>query len=307
MAVQVKSTKGPLFGFPWNQAEVDPNFNHGLLTLIAFDKEERPHPIGTGFVISRDDRKAVCLTAAHVITELRNLQAPPSRHAMSALPEFLPPPREIDLSRQMVRAIALERDRAEVLVVEGAIVDENRDIAVITVALQDEQSGPFFSQEFEADDSIPPNGNLVCILSYGDLSADNFITDGDRYREFWMSRRPILRIGTVVEHHPNGHRLCRGPCIETTVPVYSGMSGGPAFAFGRPGQPMRPIGLVCSDPDIDGPEKEDRTKSGSSIVTILPCSVEVNSSGVRSVRFEFQNAESAGEILTMTRAASDDR
>jgi len=303
--VQRDSTEEPLFGFPWNQANLDPLFNRGLLTVIAFDEDGRPHPLGTGFVISRDDRKAVCMTAAHVITGLRNLQAPPPRHAMSALPEFLPPPRNIDLSRQLLRAIALEGDRVEVLVVEGAIVDESRDIAVITVALQDEQSGPFFSHEFEVDDVDPSNGDLVCILSYGGLNSGTFVTDGDHYREFQISRSPILRVGTVIERHPSGYGLCRGPCIETTIPVYSGMSGGPVFAFGQPGQPMRPIGLVCSDPDIDGPDKEDRTKAGSSIVAMLPCRVEVNSSGARLVKLVFSNGEAVGEILAMARSVAD--
>ncbi len=88
----------PLFGFPWNQAEVDRTLNRGLVTLIAFDDQGRTYGLGTGFVVSRDDRKALCMTAAHVITEIRSMQAPPSRYARSALPEFLPPPRAIDLS-----------------------------------------------------------------------------------------------------------------------------------------------------------------------------------------------------------------
>jgi hypothetical protein len=293
----------PLFGFPWNQAEIDPLFNRGLVTLIAFDEQGQPYGLGTGFVVSRDDRKAVCMTAAHVITEIRNLQAPPALlHALSALPEFLPPPRAIDLSRQKVRAIAAEGNRVEALVVEGAIVDEAKDIAVITVALEDNDSASFFSAEFEADNAVPQNGSLVCILSYGDLAADSFVIEGDLRREFRMTRRPILRVGTVVEHYPNGHRLCRGPCIETTIPVYSGMSGGPVFAFGEPGRPMRPIGLVCSDPDLDGPEKENRSRSGSSIAALLPCSVEVNDVGARVVKFVFPNAEAAGEILSFAKS-----
>ncbi|AYR23559.1 S1 family peptidase [Herbaspirillum rubrisubalbicans] len=294
----------PLFGFPWNQAEMDRTFNRGLVTLVAFDDQEKAYGIGTGFVVSHDDTKAVCITAAHVITEIRNIQAPPLRHARSALQEFLPPPRAIDLSRQKVRAISIDGERVEALAVENAIVDEARDIAIITVALQNDESASFFDGEFEVDDSIPQNGALICILSYGDLATDNPVSEDESCRRFVLKQRPILRVGTVVEHYPNGHRLCNGPCIETTIPVYSGMSGGPVFAFAMDG-PIRPIGLVCSDPDLDGPDKENRTKSGSSIVALLPCSIEINEAGQRVGKFVFPDAEAAGEIRNLVQPIRD--
>jgi hypothetical protein len=244
------------------------------------------------------------MTAAHVVLEIRNIQAPPARHATSALPEFLPPPRAIDLSPQKVRAIAVEGDRVEVLIVESAIIDERGDIAAVTVVLQDDAPVPFFSSAFQIDDAIPSKEALVCVLSYGDLAAEN-VADRGSCRSFQISRRPVLRVGTVVEHHPGGHRLCRGPCIETTIPVYSGMSGGPVFSFGGPGHAMRPIGLVCSDPDIDGPDKDDRTKSGSSIMAIIPCDVKLDAFGTRGVRIQFSGAEVAGDPC-QSRFANDD-
>ncbi|WP_310609244.1 serine protease [Limnohabitans sp.] len=241
-----------------------------------------------------DDRCAVCVTAAHVFTEVRRIQSPPQRYAQSALSEFLPPPRAIDLHPQKIRAIAVEGDRVEVLVVDGAIIDEVRDIAVFRVKLQNEDTPAFFSAEYEADDKVPAVGEMICVLSYGELSTFDFETDGTMKRQFKMERRPVLRVGRVIASYPHGHRLCRGPCIETTVPAYSGMSGGPVFSFGNPGAPMRPFGLVCSDPDQDGSEKQDRSRAGSSIISILPCQVEKNEHSQRTVRFEFPDAEVAG-------------
>lgn len=288
----------PLFGFQWNEAEADPSFNRGMLTLIAFDDEGVPFGLGTAFVINREDRAAVCVTAAHVFTEIRRIQSPPQRYVPSALPEFLPPPRTIDLSRQKIRAIAMEGDRIEALIVDVAIIDEVRDTAVFRVALQNDDVSTFFSAEFEPDDKVPAVGDLVCLLSYGGLVTCDFETDGAMKSQFKMGRRPVLRVGRVIADYPNGHRLCRGPCIETTVPVYSGMSGGPVFSFGNPGAPIRPFGLVCSDPDPDGPVKQDRSQAGSSIISLLPCQVTMNEPGHRTVQFDFLNAEAVGLIAS---------
>lgn len=287
------NSEAPLFDWSWNEAEMDPSFQDGMLTLIAFN-DDVPFGLGTAFIISRDDRFAVCVTAAHVFTEVRRIQSPPQRYARSALSEFLPPPRAIDLSPHKIRAIAVKGDRVEVLVVDGAIIDEIRDIALFRVKLQNEDTPVFFSAEYEADDKVPAVGEMICVLSYGDLSTFDFETDGAMTRQFKMARRLVLRVGRVIASYPNGHRLCRGPCIETTVPVYSGMSGGPVFSFGNPGAFMRPFGLVCSDPDQDGPVKQDRSKAGSSIISILPCQVAKNEHGQRTVRFEFPDAEVAG-------------
>lgn len=105
----------PLFGFQWNEAEVNPSFNSRILTLITFNDAGMPFCLGTAFVVSRDDRAAVCVTAAHVFTEIRRIQSSPQRYVSSALPEFLPPPNPIDLSREKIRAIAIEGDRIEAL------------------------------------------------------------------------------------------------------------------------------------------------------------------------------------------------
>lgn len=273
---------------------MDPLFNRGMLTLIAFNDEDMPFALGTGFVISHVGRNAVCVTAAHVFTEIRRIQSPYQRYASSALPEFLPPPRKIDLSGQKIVAIAMEGDRVDGFIVDAAVIDEARDTAIFTASLQNIDAPEFLSAEFEVEDKIPTVGDLVYVLSYGALSICDFETDGAMKQQFKLARRPVLRVGTVIASYPNGHRLCRGPCIETTVPVYSGMSGGPVFSRGNPGEPMRPFGLVCSDPDPDGPTKQDRSQAGSSIISLLPSQVTMNEQGQRTVKFKLPKAEVAG-------------
>lgn len=197
------NSEAPLFGWQWNEAEMDTSLQRGMLTLIAFNDEGVPFGLGTAFVVSREDRVAVCVTAAHVFTEVRRIQSPPQRYVPSALPEFLPPPRAIDLSEKKIRAIATEGDRVEVLIVDGAVIDEVRDIAVFRVSLQNEDTPAFFSAEFEADDKVPAAGDLVCVLSYGGLSTFDFETDGAMKRQFKMGRGIVLRVGRVIAHYPS--------------------------------------------------------------------------------------------------------
>jgi len=65
---------------------------------------------------------------------------------------------------------------------------------------------------------------------------------------------------------------------------------------------MRPIGLVCSVSDPDRPDKEDWSKSGSSIVAFLPCTIEINEAGQRVGEFVFPHAEAAKEILNFAQS-----
>lgn len=283
----------PLMGFHWNEAEGDDLLNRGLLTIIAHDLSGHPHVIGTGFVISRDDLKAVCVTAAHVFSEVRRLQSPPQRHSPSALPEFLPLPKAVDLDRKSLRAISIEGERVESTVIEGLVFDEATDIAIFSIALQDPARKPFFSHEFFLDSTPPAVGDLVSVLSYGDQGIFDYEHDGDQAFSFKFKRRPVLRVGRVLAHYPDGHRLCRGPCIETSIPVYSGMSGGPVIHYGTEGA-IKPFGLVCSDPDMDSEDKQNRSIEGHSIFALLPCQVSIGEDGKQIVRITLQATGVAG-------------
>lgn len=288
----------PLMGFYWNEAEGDDILNRGLLSIFAHDLSGHPHAIGTGFVVRRADSNAVCITAAHVFSEVRRLQSPPPRHSLSTLPEFLPPPKELDLDRELLRAVFKEGGRIEVAIVEGVIFDTTTDIALFSVSLQTPDTEPFFSGEFFPDSSPPAVGELVCVLSYGDQGILDYEHHGGETYSFKMERRPILRVGRVLAHYPDGHRLCRGPCIETSIPVYSGMSGGPAFRFGTDG-PMRPFGLVCSDPDLDGEKKQNRSIEGRSIFAVLPCRASIGDDGKENIVLALQSNDAAGQFKTV--------
>lgn len=133
----------PLMGLHWNEAEVTPEFNNGLLTIVAFDVHGVPHPIGAGIVIALEDAGAICMSAAHVFHEIRRLQNPQPRHHATALREFLPKEKPIDLGIDRVAAISVEEDRVEFTLIDKVVIDRFTDIAVFSVKLRESSAGSF--------------------------------------------------------------------------------------------------------------------------------------------------------------------
>lgn len=253
----------PLMGFEWNQGNGFPDL--GLLTIVAFDGEKVPHPIGTAFIINRRDRSADCITAAHVFAEIRRLQSPPPLHNPSTPPEFLPPKRAMKIGMNSVWALSVEGSRIEPCEIKWMVMDDHSDIAFFSIALQPNSTQPFFSHVFTPNGETPSVGDLICIFGYAGMKVANQAHQDNDNWGFELGRRLLLRVGRVLGFYPDGNRLCRGPCYETSIPVYSGMSGSPAFIYAEDG-PVRPFGLVCSDPDLDDERKENRSIAGRSIV-----------------------------------------
>ena len=284
----------PLMGFEWNAATVEGRASNVLLTIIAFDRVRLPHVVGTAFAIRCDGKRAVCVSAAHVFDEVRRLQGFRPRHAGSALPEFLPPPPEVNLDPRVLRVVCMRSGAPAAAIVDGLAFDERRDIAFFSLRLGGGTEEDLDVAPLAEEKGAPAVGDLVCVLSLQDqgvLRAERF---NEREEYFEIGRTAVLRCGRVLAHHPHGHRLCKGPCIETTIPVFSGMSGGPALYYGEPGMPMRAFGLVCSDPDLDGPGKMDRSIAGRSIIALLPV-LEISDVST-TLGLDISRGNSAGEF-----------
>lgn len=293
---EINNLGDPLFGFAWNEivsAEAAPpgeSLDRGLLIVYVYHNEAVV-PIGTGFVISSADNRAVAASAGHVFSEIRARQAPPSRNHPSALLEFLPPVKPVDVDRSKLRVIVPNASSNKMAYLDGLAFDEAADIALMSISALDGSSAAF-PQEYLLDDQVPAVGDLVAILSYGNLAlkAEGSTASDHKLN---LEYRPVLRVGTVLSVHGEGTRLCRGPCIETSIPVYSGMSGGPVFHFNGGVGPMRVFGVVCSDPDPDTEAKQDRSIAGRSIVAMLPTKVEHGPTGKTFV-LQLSNAQVAG-------------
>lgn len=280
-------------GEHWNEASPHPDFDRGIVSIFALDPLSKVHMIGTGFIVSRSDRHATCVTAAHVLNEARRVQAPPQRHAASAL--FVPPPKPIDLDPERLRAISTEAGRVEACIVKGVALDDEADLAVFSIALQDDKSRSFFAHAYEIDSSTPQVGDLVCILSYRGLKAEQTPVGSNGF-QLLIQQGAVLRIGRVLEYHPNGTTIHRGPCIETSIPVFHGMSGGPAFIWSDTGA-AKVFGFVCLDRDGDNDkDKDDRGVEGRSIVALLPARSTKTWDGQSSVQLKLKLTAVAGEF-----------
>nr|WP_313658333.1 trypsin-like peptidase domain-containing protein [Achromobacter ruhlandii] len=296
------STTGspPLYQFKWNEAVPLKEWGQAMLSVIAMDPNGNPNVIGTAFVIdfSDDGRSATCMTAAHVFSEVYRLQNMNSRHVSSALAEFLPRAKLIDIDPKLVRAIGNVGDRVEVPIIDGLIYDEPADIALFKVKLQDSSEDGFFRSSFGITGELPEEGDIVCVLAYGNLSLTEIERTGNASGSAKLQHRLVIRSGRVLAHYPNGQRLCKGPCIETSIPVFSGMSGGPLMKLGADGQPqfVAVSALVSSDPDPDDERKKDRSIEGRSIFAALPVRLRDVPEGGLLAEFSLQTEQGVGSL-----------
>lgn len=286
----------PLFQFEWNQAEEAQELEPGLFTVVAKDTTGKFHAVGTGFVVIARDDIALALSAGHVLLEVQSLQdSRKERSHHSTLAEFAPPKRPIDVS--LSGLAMLTRVGPDVLTsrVDGLALDELGDVAVMQLRPQHRVGSAAALRQFMLEDRDPNIGDLVCIASYADLACE---TQGPN--QFQLARKPILRVGKVTQVFPEGQRLCRGPCFETSIPVFSGMSGSPVIYYDSLGA-MRALGLVCSDPDADGPVKNDRSVAGRSLVARLPVQrLSGTAKGRQEVVMSFAPTSVAGTLASLS-------
>lgn len=279
----------------WNELEMDAAFYRGLILVMAFGRNGEPVPVGTGFIVKSDGGKATAMTAAHVLAEVRRMQTGNPRHSRTALEMFLPSPKEVDIDRMKLQAFIWNgQGGAEGFPVTGIAFDEGSDMAILTLARAAENAPAIPRYEFAPGDGAPNIGTMLGVLSFGDLGVQDYENNGDE-RKFSLQIRPVLRVGRVTEIFPAGNRLCKGPCIETSIPVYSGMSGGPVFVWDEAGK-IKPIALVCSDPDPDGEQKQDTSQAGASIMALLPTETVAFPGGRQYTKFDFTFYHFAGDL-----------
>jgi len=280
-----------LKGFEWNQAELGEysQMNNGMIVILAFEKNRSPRLIGTAFIISIHDSGAIAVTAAHNFEGVKTAQSPNSTHHPTALPEFLGEVQKINLDRKEVRAICYDLDGVEVAPILWAAWDVKTDVAFFSIAPQD--AGPdFFKSCFNITNPPLSIGDEVALLGYADMEVKTSEVNEGGFHRFKMHQRPLLRLGKITQLHNDGHILCRGPCIETSIPVFSGMSGGPVFKMGEEGEFIKPFGIISSDPEAEYEQKNDRSIKGSTIVSLLKVDVKSIINGVQKISIKLDDA-----------------
>ncbi|MCH8173421.1 MAG: hypothetical protein IIA70_08975 [Proteobacteria bacterium] len=112
----------------------------------------------------------------------------------------------------------------------------------------------------------------------------------DEIFQFTAKSELICRAGKVKKIHEEGFLLCRGPCLETSIPVFGGMSGGPVFLIPEAGQPVVPFGLISSDPEALDEVKDNRAIAGSSLISLLSPIFPEGEENLNKLVFDMKNA-----------------
>ncbi|MFZ5538845.1 MAG: S1 family peptidase [Pseudomonadota bacterium] len=282
---------------PWNEMSAPPELEEALLTVIARNRSGALRAVGTAFVVRALPDRALAITAAHVLREVHRLQLGQGIRTHPTIPsEFAPRLPPIDLSAGNLVLATVNRSQLVFAVAVGLAFDEDGDFAVLDLRPQEAREGDFPLREFILDDRMPDRGQLIGIASY--RYPEVHFQEPQTLR---VARQPALRVGKVTAVFPSGQRLCRGPCFETSIPVYSGMSGGPVLSLQADGR-LLAIGLVCSDPDLDGPSKDDRSTAGRSLVAKLPVRrVAGNAKARQEVELTFKLTVGAGSFSPRSR------
>lgn len=280
-------------GFYWNQAELPSasTLNHGLVSILAFDDDLRPVPVGSGFITAAFGDGAVCCTAAHIFTHLSQLQKVGPRPHPTALSDFLPKGAPLDLDRKKLRVMCWEDGKIEFAYIDWAIWDERADLAFFGIHVQDGSDRNFFRSNMLLDHERPKVGTEVAVLGYHEMRVLSFEGTKDQNKGTF-GRQLLLRCGRVTAYYPDGYALCRSACIETTIPIFPGMSGAPVMKFG--GGSILPFGVMSFDPDTVPADKWDRSVPGHSIVPLIEPVIELSPSGQRSTMLTLESGMMAG-------------
>ncbi len=277
----------------WNEVDFEGTErpHEGVVSLLTMRPDGTPALIGTAFIVSANQSHAVAVSAAHNFYDgVHKAQNPNPRHHASALREFLPDAEAIAIDRQKMRAVYQVGERVEACVLGFVAWDKATDLAVLTLSAQDTTDDTVFHDFFRLGSVDPKVGDEVGVLGYADMATLGNSRNESGGDGFTLARRLVLRGGRITAVHPDGHILCRGPCVETTIPVSHGMSGGPCFLLPEPGGNMVPFGLMTSDSDEDvAKEFLDRSRAAVSIISLLPITIANDTGEKREVRFKIEN------------------
>jgi hypothetical protein len=278
-------------GLLWNEAQLERghSLNRVLLSLFVLRDDPRHklkiELVGTAFIIKADGATAAAVTAAHNFERVRQILHPDPLHHPSALPEFLPPPSELDLTN--VKALYLDGKNAVVCNLELAAWDCDTDYALLFVKAPPHQS--LFQEWLWLDDQVPEVGDPVCMIGLGEME---FTSNIDPVNFGTIQRRLVLRVGRVESLHQQGYYFVKTPCVETSIPAFPGMSGGIVARWTAPNTRIQPFGFISRSLDIGLSSSEsyyDRSVSGRSIGAILKMEKTAIPDGGQTVGIQIRN------------------
>ncbi|HEY3148821.1 MAG TPA: hypothetical protein VGJ75_20835 [Dongiaceae bacterium] len=234
-----------------------------MLQVLAFSPDGQPHIVGSAVIIAAGEGGvALALSARHVLEQAGRIQRPHSKHAPSALAEFLP--RTLPSIRsEDLRMAWMGADHGTMLrVVHASFADH--DTMVYTLIPQDDiERARFKPSVLPLDLSIPKIGDQVCIFTQlGMDEMHSYLYHGERWG-FTLHRKAEMFTGVVTHVGLRGHRQHKSACFTISVPTLAGMSGSPVYIVPKTG-PIGVCGVVSTDFSSD---YEDGMTCGESVIT----------------------------------------
>jgi hypothetical protein len=153
------------------------------------------------------------------------------------------------------------RDQAVFCDVEIAVWDSATDYAYLTITAPYNHSA-LFNEYFWIDNQIPGVGDEVAMIGYGEM---RLTPNNDDPATGIIQRRLVVRVGRVETVCQTGDMLLKGPWIQTSIPVFFGMSGGIVARWTGPGTRIQPFGIISHDLELT----QNRSESGRSIGAVL--------------------------------------
>jgi hypothetical protein len=136
------------------------------------------------------------------------------------------------------------------------------------------------------DDGVPVVGEHVFCAGFGEMAIidHNYSTNSGR-----LSQRLVVRVGRVLAVHLDGYHMLKNPCVEMTVPVFSGMSGGLVARVDGPQQQIRPFALIsyASEPQPN----HDTSTPGRTIGSMIRAKVTRRSAERQELEIPVTNME----------------
>lgn len=236
-----------------------------LIAFLAFNRDHYPQIVGSGFIIGGVGEYALAITAKHVLTGAAAMQRPP-RHVSSAffIPENSTHP---SIKESDLRACFMDSDNADLLFTRHLGFNNELDIACGIFQAQEAFKEKFKPSSVLIDAREPCVGDVIHMVTLDKLEISEYSPPTDISGagfSFALNRRVSIRIGTVTNIYPKGHRQHKFPCFSTSIPAEPGMSGGMVFVPSD-NQPISICGIVSSDFSSDE-SRLDQAISGESLI-----------------------------------------
>ena len=111
---------------------------------------------------------------------------------------------------------------------------------------------------------MPNTGDDIVMIGFGEMKVESDPADSTKGA---MQRQLLMRFGRVEEVFPERHFMLKGPCIQTSIAIFSGMSGGLVARWSGGNTGIKPFALISHAPDPQ--PSYDRSQSGHAMGSIL--------------------------------------